>query len=123
MDDDTTVRASRLRTRSVSKLMTVTILIVVSVFLADAYTKSAAQQYLPPAGAIYVSPFLDLKLAYNQGISFGLLKANSTTDVITLLVFQSAILAALAYLALRSAVRIERAALAADRGWSCWQYL
>ncbi|PPC79752.1 MAG: signal peptidase II [Hyphomicrobium sp.] len=111
MDDNTRMRARWLRTRSVSKKTIVIMSIVVGVFLADAFTKSAAQQYLPPAGAIYISPFLNLKLAYNQGISFGLLKANSTTDVITLLVFQCAILAALGYLAMRSSVPIERASL------------
>lgn len=112
MDNDTTAFARQLRTRSVSKKTIVIMSIVVGVFLADAFTKSAAQQYLMPVGALYVSPFLNLQLGYNQGISFGLLKANSTNEVITLLVLQSSILVVLIYLALRSAVPIERVSLA-----------
>lgn len=96
--------------------LTLLLAIITLVVLSDAFTKQLAITMLSEDQIVAVTPFLNLRLVENTGISFGLLKATSTSSVAILLSVQFAIVAGLSWLVLRSACRWEQIAIASIIG-------
>lgn len=86
--------------------------VAASVAIVDLLTKSIAEELLSRNGSVVITPFLNLRLGYNTGISFGLLRATSGSAVIAMIAVQSLIVMGLVLLAVRNSARLERLALA-----------
>ncbi len=86
--------------------------IIILVILSDALTKQLAMTVLSGDQIVAVTPFLNLRLVQNSGISFGLLKATTTSSVAMLLSVQFTVIAGLSWLLLRSACKSEQIAIA-----------
>ena len=86
--------------------------VAASVAIVDLLTKSIAEELLSRNGSVLITPFLNLRLGYNTGISFGLLRATSGSAVIAMIAVQSLIVMGLVLLAVRNSARLERLALA-----------
>ncbi len=65
----------------------ITILVVLSVILIDYISKQWALQHLGSTPHIELSPFFDLTLVWNKGISFGLLSTNTNIVRYGLIIF------------------------------------
>lgn len=100
-------RASRLPQR-----LGLVLAVAASVAIADLLTKSIAEEFLSRNGSVVITPFFNLRLGYNTGISFGLFRASSGAAVIAMLAVQSLIVAGLFLLAVMNAARAEQLALA-----------
>ncbi|MFG1315823.1 MULTISPECIES: signal peptidase II [Hyphomicrobiales] len=92
-------------------------LVVMTVAMLDLWSKSEMIAWLTPARrTIEVTPFFNLRLGYNPGISFGLFPTES--DLSRMLLIGFALLATLlvVWLGLRSRVWIERLSFALIAG-------
>ena len=92
-------------------------LVVMTVAMLDLWSKSAMIAWLTPARrTVEVTPFFNLRLGYNPGISFGLFPAES--DLLRMLLIGFALLVTLlvVWLGLRSRVWIERLGFALIAG-------
>lgn len=98
-------------TRLLARLMLI-MSVVIGVVMIDVLTKTWAETALLPQGALIVTPFFNLRLGYNTGISFGLLRAGSPSEVAILIVMQVLIITVLSVVALRSRALMEQTAFA-----------
>lgn len=92
-------------------------LVVVTVAMLDLWSKSAMIAWLTPARrTIEVTPFFNLRIGYNPGISFGLFPAESELARALLIGFALAATILVVWLGLRSQVWIERLGFALIAG-------
>lgn len=92
-------------------------LVVVTVAMLDLWSKSAMIAWLAPTRrTIEVTPFFNLRLDYNPGISFGLFPAESELARALLIGFALAATILVVWLGLRSQVWIERLGFALIAG-------
>lgn len=92
-------------------------LVVVTVAMLDLWSKSAMIAWLTPARrTIEVTPFFNLRIGYNPGISFGLFPAESDLSRALLIGFALAATILVVWLGLRSQVWIERLGFALIAG-------
>ncbi|HJE22877.1 MAG TPA: signal peptidase II [Methylorubrum populi] len=82
----------------------------------DLLTKAIAADRLSGGSVHALLPGLDLKLAFNHGISFSLLPAHDPASLAVLLAFQSALTGLVAWLAFRAGGSTERLGLALVTG-------
>jgi signal peptidase II len=80
------------------------------VAVADAITKAGAEAALSRE-MIALTPFLNLRLGFNPGISYGLLPTTSTAGIVGLIAVQLMIVAGLVVVGARSRQLLEQAAL------------
>lgn len=78
---------------------------------ADAITKAVAEAALSRGVGIELTPFLNLRLGFNPGISYGLLPMTSAAGIAGLVAVQLVIVAAMVLFAARSRLLLEQAAL------------
>lgn len=71
-----------------------------------------AETFLTRGGPMVLTSFLNLSLGHNTRISFGLLRASSSSAVVAMIAVQSLIVAGLFLLAVRSSSRFEQVAFA-----------
>lgn len=84
-------------------------LVVVTVAMLDLWSKSAMIAWLAPTRrTIEVTPFFNLRIGYNPGISFGLFPAESELARALLIGFALAATILVVWLGLRSRFWIER---------------
>lgn len=86
--------------------------VVISVAIVDISTKIWAETALSAHGTIAVTPFFNLRLGYNTGISFGMLRAGTWSEVAMLIAMQGLIITGLCALAARSRMRMEQTGFA-----------
>lgn len=101
-----------IRASDVLQRMGLVLAVAASVAIVDLLTKSIAEAFLSGNGFVVITPFFNLSLGYNTGLSFGLLRASSGSAVVTMIAVQSLIVASLFLLAFRSSARMEQLALA-----------
>lgn len=77
----------------------------------DAVSKVVAEAALSSGLAVALTPFLDLRLGFNRGISYGLFPMTSASGIAMLVVVQVVIITAMLVFAARSHIRLEQAAL------------
>jgi signal peptidase II len=82
----------------------------------DLWTKAVAADRLSQGNAHALLPGLDLRLAFNHGISFSLLPAHDPAALSVLLAFQGTVTGLVAWLAFRAAWPAERLGLALIAG-------
>lgn len=82
-----------------------------AVAAADVLAKVLAEAMLSQGAVVVVTPFLNLRLGFNPGVSFGLLPMTSAWGIATLVGVQAVIIAAMLVLALRSGPVLERTGL------------
>lgn len=88
------------------------IAVVIGVVIVDVLTKSWAETQLSRQGTLVVTPFFNLRLGYNTGISFGLFRAGTASEVAMLIGMQGLVITGLTVLAVRSRMRMEQVAFA-----------
>lgn len=81
----------------------------VMVVVADAITKAVAEAALWRE-MMALTPFLNFRLGFNPGISYGLLPTTSTAGIVGLIAVQLVIVAGLVVVAARSRLLLEQAA-------------
>jgi signal peptidase II len=92
-------------------------LIVLTIAMLDLWSKSAMIAWLTTARrTIEVTPFFNLRIGYNPGISFGLFPAESDLSRALLIGFALAATLLVVWLGLRSRVWIERLGFALIAG-------
>lgn len=92
-------------------------LVVMTVAMLDLWSKSAMIAWLTPARrTVEVTPFFNLRLGYNPGISFGLFPAESDLSRMLLIGFALLVTLLVVWLGLRSRVWIERLGFALIAG-------
>jgi len=92
-------------------------LVVVTVAMLDLWSKSAMIAWLAPTrSTIEVTPFFNLRLGYNPGVSFGLFPAESDLSRMLLIGFALLATVLVVWLGLRSRVWIERLGFALIAG-------
>lgn len=92
-------------------------LVVLTVAILDLWSKSAMIASLTPARrTIEVTPFFNLRIGYNPGISFGLFPAESELARALLIGFALAATILVVWLGLRSRIWIERLGFALIAG-------
>lgn len=78
--------------------------------LADLVSKAIAAAWLPEAPSqLAVTPFLNIRLSFNTGISFSLLPASTAIGVLGLVALAMVLVGALIWLAQRASGAAERA--------------
>jgi len=88
-----------------------------TVAMLDLWSKSAMIAWLTPARrTVEVTPFFNLRLGYNPGISFGLFPAESDLSRMLLIGFALLVTLLVVWLGLRSRVWIERLGFALIAG-------
>lgn len=91
--------------------------VVLTVAMLDLWSKSAMIAWLAPARrTIEVTPFFNLRLGYNPGVSFGLFPAESDLSRALLIGFALLATVLVVWLGLRSRVWIERLGFALIAG-------
>lgn len=89
-------------------------------FVVDVVSKQVASGLLPARGLVDVGPFLNLRLTYNAGVSFGLFPADTPSHV-SLLVLATALMAVLiAWLGLTARL-VAKSRIWVDDWWRCRQ--
>lgn len=86
--------------------------IAMLVAAADLWSKFALKSWLAGRGAIEVTPFFNLRLGFNDGISFGLFPAQTDMAYIALVSFAFLASAAMTVIGLQSGYAAQRVALA-----------
>jgi signal peptidase II len=92
----------------VGLLLAVTLPIIV----LDQMTKALARAFLSSGEVIGILPFMNLRLGFNRGISFGFLPADGATGVLMLIGLTALIAVGLAVWSVRTRNRSESVALA-----------
>jgi signal peptidase II len=92
------------------KRLTLTAVLGIAVVGADALSKRLAETSLSQGLEVALTPFLNLRLGFNPGISFGLFPVGSPSGVAILIVVQGLIIAGMVIFAMWSRLLLERAA-------------
>jgi signal peptidase II len=92
------------------KQLSLTSALGIAVVGADALSKRLAEAALSHGLEVALTPFLNLRLGFNPGISFGLFPMGSASGVAILVAVQIVIIVGMVVVAMRSSLLLERAA-------------
>ena len=81
-----------------------------AVVAADALSKRLAEAALSHGLEVALTPFLNLRLGFNSGISFGLFPMGTASGVVTLVAVQLVVIVGMVIFAVRSRLLLEQAA-------------